>query len=108
MTAASNLVLDQSDDVKRHVHARSRAFVNGDQDGSSLDAETTNPHPLSTMRINFGSASLRATGLRLAQCSAVTDDEKMWVRNRAALMLGNHDESLVRQGGVTLSELGGT
>lgn len=84
LTAASNLVIDQTEDVKPHVHAHSRAFVDGDQDGSFLDSETTNPHPLSTMRISFGSASLRAAGLRLAQYSAVTDDHRMWVRDRAA------------------------
>lgn len=106
LTAASNLVIDQTEDVKPHVHARSRAFVDGDQDGSFLDSETTNPHPLSTMKINFGSASLRAAGLRLAQCSAVTDDHKMWVRDRAVLMLGSNDESLVRQSAVSLSSLG--
>jgi hypothetical protein len=59
-------VLDQSDAAKAAVHARSRAFVDGDQDGSFLDGETTNPHPPSTMKINLGSASLRAAGLRLA------------------------------------------
>jgi hypothetical protein len=31
LAAASNLVLDQSDDVKAAVHARSRAFDDGDQ-----------------------------------------------------------------------------
>jgi hypothetical protein len=65
LAAASNLVLDQSDDVKAAVHARSRAFDDGDQDGSFLDGETTNPHPLSTMKINLGSATLRAAGLGL-------------------------------------------
>ena len=106
LTAAGNLVLEQSDHVKAGVHACSRAFVDGDQDGSILDAETTNPHPLSTMRVNFGSASLRAAGLRLAQCSAATDNDRMWVRDRAAVMLGSNDEHLVREGALTLSRLG--
>jgi hypothetical protein len=106
LTAASNLVREQNDDVKADVHARSRAFVNGDQNGSSLDAETTEPHPLSSMKINFGSASLRAAGLRLAQCSAVTDDDRMWVRDRAAVMLSADDKSLVHASAVTLSRLG--
>jgi len=106
LTAASNLVIDQSDDVKTRVHARSRAFVEGDQDGSFLDSETTNPHPLSTMMISLGSASLRAAGLRLAQYSVVTDDDRVWVRDRAAFMLGSNDESVVSKGAVTLSGLG--
>jgi hypothetical protein len=106
LTAASNLVREQSDQVKAGVHARSRAFVDGDQDGSFLDAETTNPHPLSAMRVNFGSASLRAAGLRLAQYSAITANDRMWVRDRAAVMLGSKDEHLVREGAVTVSRLG--
>jgi hypothetical protein len=73
---------------------------------SFLDDETTNPHPLSTMRIDFGSASLRAEGLRLAQCSAVTDDHRKWVRDRAAVMLNSNDEHLVRECALTLSRLG--
>ena len=106
LTAASNLVLEETEDVKAHVHARSRPFVDGDQDGSFLDAESTNPHPLSEMRINLGSASLRAAGLRLALCSAVTDGDRMWVRDRAAVMLGSNDEHLINEGAVTLSKLG--
>lgn len=106
LTAASNLVLDQRDDVKAAMHARSRAFVDGNEDGSFLDDETTNPHPLSTMRIDFGSASLRAGGLRLALCSAVTDDDRKWVRDRAAVMLGSNDKHLVRECASTLSRLG--
>ncbi|MCW2752469.1 MAG: hypothetical protein JWR83_3579, partial [Aeromicrobium sp.] len=106
LTAAGNLVLVQRDDVKAAVHARSRAFVDGNEDGSFLDDETTNPHPLSTMRIDFGSASLRADGLRLARCSAVTEDDRKWVRDRAVVMLGSNDEHLVRECASTLSRLG--
>jgi len=58
------------------------------------------------MRISLGSASLRAAGLRLAQNSAVIDDDRMWVRDRAAIMLGSNDQSLVRKGALTLSGLG--
>jgi hypothetical protein len=101
LTAASNLVLDQKDDIKAAVHARSRAFVDGNEDGSFLDDETTNPHPLSTMQVDFGSASLRAGGLRLAQYSAVTDDDRKWVRDQAAVMLGSNDERLVRECALT-------
>jgi len=106
LTAAGNLVLEQDDDVKAEVHARSRMFVGGGQDGSSLDAETTNPHPLSSMRIDLGSASLRAVGLRLAQCSATTQEDKSWVRDRGAVMLGSDDEQLVRMAALTLPRLG--
>jgi len=106
LTAAANLVLKQSDDVKAGAHARSRAFVDGGQDGSFLDAETTNPHPLSAMKIDFGPASLRATGLRLALCSAVTDDDRTWVRDQARGMLRGNDEHEVHAGASALSGLG--
>lgn len=106
LTAASNLVFDQNDEVKAGVHARSRAFVDGDLDGSVLDAQMTNPHPLSAMRVDFGSTSLRAAGLRLAQCSTVTDQDRMWLRERAVAMLGSNDEALVHTCAVTLSQLG--
>jgi hypothetical protein len=39
--------------------------VTGAEDGSALDAETTDPHPLSWLRIDLGSASLQAAGLHL-------------------------------------------
>jgi hypothetical protein len=104
LTAASNLVLGQSDDVKAAVHAFSRGFVDGHQDGSALDSQT-NTHPLSTMKVNLGSLSLRAEGLRLAQFSAVTNDDRAWLRDRAVTLLGNEDEHLVRKAAVTLSGL---
>lgn len=106
LTAAANLVLDQDTAARSAVHARSRAFVAGTEDGSALDAETTNPHPLSAMKIRLASASLRAAGLHLALCSAVTGDERMWVRDQAAIMLGADDPALVRRAAVTLPRLG--
>lgn len=99
-------MLELHDDVKANVHHRSRPFVEGHQDGSFLDAATTNPHPLSTMRVDLGTASLRAAGLNLAHCSAVTRADRLWVRQRAVDMLASSDERLVRQAAVTLSRLG--
>jgi hypothetical protein len=105
LIAARNLVLDQADDAKASVHMRSRSFVDGDQDGSVLDSWTSTSHPLSTMQSNLGSASLRAEGLRLAHFSAVTDVDKLWLRDRATVMLGSNDEGLVRSAAITLSAL---
>ena len=104
--AASNLVIDQSDVLKADVHARSRAFVDGHQDGSAYDDQVTNPHPLSFMKVDLGPATLRASGLRLALCSVGIEQDKQWVRERAVAMLGDDDEHLARAGAVTLSRLG--
>ena len=106
LIAASNLVLDMSDDVKASVHLRSRAYVEGDQDGSFLDTMITNPHPLSSMKIDMGSASQRAIGLRLCQYSAVTAEDKLWVRDRTATLLGSNDQQTVREAALALSRLG--
>jgi hypothetical protein len=106
LAAAANLVLELDDEIKAEIHITSRPFAEGHQDGSFLDAETTNPHPLSFMKINLGTASLRAAGLHLARCSAVTEDDRMWVRQCAVDMLASSDERLVGQGAKTLSSLG--
>lgn len=58
------------------------------------------------MKVNLGTASLRAAGLHLAHYSAVTKDDRMWVRECAVAMLASSDERLVRQGAKTLSSLG--
>jgi hypothetical protein len=106
LAAAANLVLQLDNDIKADVHISSRPFAEGHQDGSFLDAETTNPHPLSFLKINLGTASLRAAGLHLARCSAVTEDDRMWVRQCAVDLLASSDERLVHQGAETLSSLG--
>jgi hypothetical protein len=106
LTAAANLVQAQPDGIKAGVHARSRAFVTGDHDGSALDDETTNPHPLSSFKVDFGSPSLRAHGLRLAQGSAVGDDDLAWVRDQAMVLLSADDRQLVRESAQVLSRLG--
>ena len=106
LAAAGNLVIDQGDDVKSSVHARSRAFADGTRDGSAFDDQVTNPHPLSSMKVDLGPATLRASGLDLALRSAVTEEDRRWVRERAVDMLRDGDERLVRAAAVTLSRLG--
>lgn len=105
LAAASNLVTGMSDDVKASAHVRSRAFVEGDQDGSFLDESTTHPHPLSAFKIDMGARSLQAYGLRLSQLSAVTADDFLWVRDRAAALLGSDDRHTVEQAARTLHRL---
>lgn len=106
LLAASNLVIDLSDDAKLAAHQRSRPFVKGEQDGSAHDSRLTNPHPLSTLRVDFGSASLRAAGLRLARNSAVTDEEHAWVYQQATAMLRSEEAAEVHTSAVVLHQLG--
>lgn len=105
LTAVCNLVADDEDDAREAVHMRSRPFVTGERDGSWLDDQTTQPHPLSTMKIDFGSPSLRARGLRLAHFTAVTDEQKTWVRGHGVAMLRGPDGSEVRTAAVVLAGL---
>lgn len=87
LTGACNLVIDQPDDVRRETFAASRSFVLGEQDGSTLDEYTGEPHPLSSFKVNLGSASFRGHGLRLAAASANTPEEQEWVRDQAVTLL---------------------
>lgn len=96
LDAAFN-ILDTHDgaDLKTPIHQRSRPFAEGTQDGSALDAETTNPHPLSAIKLDFGSPSLRPQGLYLADATAVTDEDRSWVREQALLLLRGDERSAV-------------
>lgn len=105
LRAVGNLVIDQCNEIRTAVHLRSRPYVEGEEDGSSLDAETTHPHPLSAMKINFGSPSLQPEGLRLAHLTAVTDDEKHWVRDRAVAMLRSSEQHEVHRAAAILARL---
>lgn len=107
LSAACNLVIDVPEDVKRQVHEQSRSFAAGENDGSFLDAETSDPHPLSMARINFGPVSLRPQGLRLALWSAVSFEEKHWVKEEAKAMLAQGEPTAVHQAAALLSRLGG-
>jgi hypothetical protein len=101
--AAFNILIAHDDaGLKTPIHQRIRPFVEGTQDGSALDAETTNPHPLSTFKVNFGSASLRPHGLRLADATSVTDDDRSWVREQALVLLRSDERAAVRTAAVVL------
>ncbi|MFI5541920.1 hypothetical protein ACIA5H_36700 [Nocardia sp. NPDC051900] len=108
LKAAANLVIDQDDRLKTEVHLRSRTYVTGEQDGSFLDAETSNPHPLSALRVDLGPTSLRADGMRLAFNSSTTDDHRDWLRHHAIDLLGSPDTGTVRRAAHVLSWLGAT
>ncbi|MGW1901693.1 restriction endonuclease [Streptomyces hirsutus] len=102
---ACNLVLDQEPAIRRTAFHASQPFVSGDLDGSRLDEFTGTPHPLSTLRINLGTASLRGPGLRLAAASATTPEEQSWVRDQALDMLRSEEPADVAQAALALNRL---
>ncbi len=103
LDAIFNILLGHDDGTpKSLIHRRVRLFVEGSQDGSALDAETTNPHPLSTLKVSFGSASLRPQGLRLADATSVTDADHAWVREQAVVLLRSDERQAVRTAAVVL------
>jgi hypothetical protein len=105
LKAATALVCEQDQETKSRIHERSRAFAVGTEDGSALDMETTNPHPLNTVKIDFGSPSLQSDGLQLAGSSATTPNERAWVRDRASIMLGSNDPTTVQGAAMALFRL---
>ncbi|MEU0558775.1 hypothetical protein [Dactylosporangium sp. NPDC006015] len=106
LTAATNLVTTQPNHVKTGVHTRARQFVLGQQEGSALDDEMTNPHPLSSFKVDLGSPSLRGHGLRLALDSSACDDDRIWVRDQARVLLSAEDQQIVHDSAQVLSRLG--
>ncbi|MEU1300087.1 hypothetical protein [Streptomyces shenzhenensis] len=105
LIGARNLVVDQEPDAKRSTFRASQPFALGTLDGSQLDRFTGQPHPLSAVRINLGSASLRGHGLRLAAASATTPGEQQWVREQAMELLHSKDEIDVQEAALTLNRL---
>ncbi|MFF0836693.1 MULTISPECIES: hypothetical protein [unclassified Streptomyces] len=105
LTGAYNLVIDQLPALKATTFRASHPFALGEFDGSRLDEFTGPAHPLSSFQINFGSASLRGHGLRLAAASATTPGEQNWVRDQATELLRSADESDVLDAALVLSQL---
>jgi hypothetical protein len=103
LVAARNLVRGISEETRVLVHARARPFALGSKDGSWLDDQTTNPHPLSAFKVDFGSASLRSGGLNLSARTAFTDDDRDWVTQQALGMLRQTDPSDVRAAALVLA-----
>ncbi|WP_158693238.1 hypothetical protein, partial [Streptomyces viridochromogenes] len=105
LIGARNLVIDQAPPVKHTTFLASQPFVLGEQDGSRLDELTGEAHPLSSFRINLGSASLRDQGLGLAAASATTREEQEWVRDQAIGLLRSDEQAVVHGAAVTLNRL---
>ncbi|MEU2977757.1 hypothetical protein ABZ678_12295 [Streptomyces hirsutus] len=105
LTGMRNLVVEQAPATKNAMFLESQAFVSGELDGSHLDELTGDPHPLSSFKINLGSASLRSHGLWLAAASASMPDQQSWVRNQAADLLYSEDELVVHEAAAVLNRL---
>jgi hypothetical protein len=91
LTALRGLSADLPEPARARVFAMAQQFASGTQDGSALDDFTAIPHPLSAIRINLGSASLRGHGLLLATAVATAPDEYAWARTQIQDLLGSTD-----------------
>lgn len=101
-----NLVGDVDEATRKNVFERSKAFVVGEQDGSHFDDFITNPHPLSTMQVNLGKATLRGEGLLLAAAAAEGPDERNWVARHAVAAMRDDGAPIAREAAQALQILG--
>jgi hypothetical protein len=69
---------------------------------------TDSSHPLSSFRVNIGSASLRGSALVVAAAAASSPNEYAWVRDQATELLRSRNELDTRQAAAALCRLSGT
>ncbi|TKV27491.1 hypothetical protein FDK12_12020 [Arthrobacter sp. NamB2] len=105
LAGVRNLVISQSSARKQYVFEESKSFILGELDGSHLDEWTGEPHPLSTFKVNFGSGSLRGSGIRLAVASAEKPEDQSWIREQAVNMLSSDELPDVQSAAVALNQL---
>lgn len=108
LTAARNLSLDQDEQTKTATFEAAMQFSLGTEDGSQLDEFTGPAHPLSSFKVNLGSASLRGPGLLLAAACAITEEQQKLVRDCAAEMLHSDEVSDVQASSMALVRLPAT
>jgi hypothetical protein len=106
LTAGRNLIYDVDTTTRRDTFERAKLFATGDQDGSHLDDQMTNPHPLSSMQVNLGPATLRGPGLRLAASAADTREQRSWVAQQAATALRGDDDATANDAAHALHVIG--
>lgn len=106
LIAVRNLVTDVDEPTRQEVFERSKAFVLGEQDGSHLDDFITNPHPLSTMQVNLGKATLRGEGLILAAAAAESPEERNWVARHAVGAMRDDGTQIAQEAARALRILG--
>ncbi|MET9698200.1 hypothetical protein ABZY31_14920 [Streptomyces sp. NPDC006529] len=106
LDGARNLVIDASAEVRQQVFRSAQSFVQGEQEDSYLDGEMTGrPHPLSSVKISMGSASLRGAALLLAFASATGPADQAWVCAQAISLLATEDTADLHAAATALSRL---
>ncbi|MFD9367481.1 hypothetical protein ACFWA6_07190 [Streptomyces sp. NPDC060020] len=106
LTGILNLITELPAEYGKKVFHWVKDFVLGTQDGSHLDGEVTGtPHPLSSLRISLGPASLRGPALKLAQACAPDDGAQALVRDRAVALLQSDTRSDIYDAAITLTRL---
>lgn len=106
VNAATVIAVELPEDDKRAFHLWTRQFVSGEQDGSMLDEQVTNPHPLSSFKVSIGESTFVGIGIDAAGYSAQGTEERNWVKEQAAALLSHPLESVVSKAAVVLSRLG--
>ncbi len=82
-------------------------FARGEHDGSAMDELTNSAHPLSSLRINMGDASLTGDGLHLAARSARGDNQRIVVLELAAAIIRSEpSETVLHDVGRAIVALG--
>ncbi|MGW7414152.1 hypothetical protein [Streptomyces sp. NPDC054863] len=106
LTGARNLVLSGGTGSWHPVFLAAREFAWGKYQSGRFDELTgQKSHPLSSFKVNLGSPSLQAHGLRLAGTAATEEEDQRWVREQAIGMLRSADASQVHLAALTLNEL---
>jgi hypothetical protein len=106
VNAATLIASELPEDDKRVFHLWTRQFVSGEQDGSMLDDQVTNPHPLSSFKVSIGESTFVGVGIESAGYSAQSTEERNWVKEQAAALLSHPLKTVVSKAAVVLSRLG--
>lgn len=91
----ANVAAELSATSKSAIFAAARDFVDGNKDGGALEEFHGTPHPLSSLRVDLGSGSLKGHGVILAASSATSAEEQDWTRDQAVSLLRSDDSSEV-------------
>jgi hypothetical protein len=106
LVAARNIVRHVGTEQRADTFERAQTFAAGSQDGSRFDPVLTNPHPLSSFRVDMGPSTLRGPGLRLAAVAADSAVERNRAARSALVALRDDDDSVVHDAAHALNVIG--